>query len=167
MPQGSLLHKKTIQELRLKINSQKLNKIKYLNQKLERKKQTIARLFAKNKEVKKNLSDNALGREVKNIKRRNSRLKEKTKHSVPSREYAKLKQALVEKNDQIKSLESDKLELEDMLEEVNNKENISAACNTKKDKKTYGMQTRMMPSLTRSQHKTSQFSLRSFRSGWE
>ena len=145
-------YSRQINNLKAKLNVTKYNEIKYLNQDIKRKQISIKAKNAKLAILKKQLKETdpgAYAEQLKEQQRKHKRLiksnKEKRKSkrdSVPLSQFVDLKNECKAKDETIRALECEKLELEEKLEEM--KCSNETQKEAMKDKKTYNSATRMM-----------------------
>lgn len=142
---------KKIAILKEQVDKQKHVKIKQLNQQLKRKTKTIEIKTQIIHDLQRKLKEVTTSQDeekVKRLKRTHKRLKKLNKvkcasvagASVSLEKYNQLKRNLDEKDNVIITLENEKLEIEDIVSELKKKNPV---VETKKDGKTYSVDTRM------------------------
>ena len=152
-----------IESLKANINLQRVTKVKYLNQQLERKTRSLALKDVIISDLRKKLKDAKVmkvttampttGLKLQKLKVTHDRMKRYNKKkrvacqkisgsvsTVPLIEHQKLETLIGEKDNEIRTLQNEKLELEDEVNEMKMRKSI---VETKKDGKTYSVRTRM------------------------
>ncbi|XP_014674001.1 PREDICTED: uncharacterized protein LOC106814216 [Priapulus caudatus] len=146
---------KKVAKLKAKLDLERVTELKYMNQALARRKDSMKVKDAKITLLKKQLKQNQVGtaeEQLQALKCTHKRLKESNKgkrknrkvcETVSKEEHMKVKRQLSEKEELVKDYENEICELREKLEEVHSTEK-SEEKQTKKDGKTYGTNMRMM-----------------------